>query len=37
MKTVHYKAVVAHDPGLQFELFGDVKFHFGQDDVRWAT
>ena len=37
VKTVHYKAVVAHDPGLQFELFGDVKFHFGQDDVRWAT
>ena len=29
--------VMASSPGLEFEMFGDGKFHFGQKDVRWAT
>ena len=37
VRTIYFTAAAAHDPALQFEFFGDVKFHFGQDDVRWAT
>ena len=37
IKTHYRTEAIAHDPGLQFEFFGDVKFHLGQDDIRWAT
>ena len=37
IKTHYRTEAIAHDPGLQFEFFGDVKFHLGQDDIRWVT
>ena len=30
-------SVMAHDPNLQFEHFGDGKPHFGQADVSWSS
>ena len=37
IKNFYWAQVVAHDADLQYELFGDGKAHFGQNDVRWAT
>ena len=37
IKVFYHAQTVAHHADLQYELFGDGKAHFGQNDVRWAT
>ena len=37
VKLYFSASVMAHDPNLQFEHFGDGKPHFGQADVSWTS
>ena len=37
VKTFYNTLAVASNPGLEFDIFGDAKAHFGQNDVRWVT
>ena len=37
IKLYFSASVIAHDPDLQFEHFGDGKPHFGQADVSWKA
>ncbi len=37
IKLYFSSSVMAHDPNLEFEHFGDGKPHFGQADVRWLA